>query len=82
MKKEPLWRTSLCWGLVITYFTAPLVFFIIHLNASPALEDRLLQSHFLRDFYLSITAMIVSLAGLHSFDKRQNGKSNGEEKQK
>jgi hypothetical protein len=66
-QQEPFWKTFLCWGLVITYLSAPLVFFIVHLNASPTLDERLLHSGFLRDFYLSITAMLVSLAGLNTY---------------
>jgi hypothetical protein len=38
MVREPWWRLVLCWGVVMTYLTAPLVFFIVHLNASKELD--------------------------------------------
>jgi len=67
MTREPWWRLVLCWGIVVTYLTAPLVFFIVHLNASKELDERLMHSGFLRDFYISITGMLVSLAGLNTY---------------
>ena len=64
----------LCWGVVVTYLTAPLVFFIVHLNASKELDERLMHSGFLRDFYISITGMLVSLAGLNTFQVVSDGR--------
>jgi Fe2+ transport system protein FeoA len=75
---EPRWRIVLCWGLVATYLTAPLVFFIVHLNASDALDQRLMHSGFLRDFYISITGMLVSLAGLNTLHAVKTDDKSGE----
>jgi hypothetical protein len=74
MTREPWWRLLLCWGVVITYLTAPLVFFLVHLNASKELDERLMHSGFLRDFYISITGMLVSLAGMNTYQVVNNGR--------
>jgi hypothetical protein len=74
MVREPWWRLVLCWGVVMTYLTAPLVFFIVHLNASKELDERLMHSGFLRDFYISITGTLLSLTGLNTYQVVANGR--------
>jgi hypothetical protein len=66
--RDPLWRIVLCWGVVITYLSAPLAFFIIYLNSSENLLTRLMHGPgYLRDFYISLTGLLFSLAGLNTY---------------
>jgi len=63
---------------VVTYLTLPLVFMVIHLNASAELDYRLTHGPgFLRDFYVSVTGILISLAGLNTYQavasKREEG---------
>jgi hypothetical protein len=76
--KEPLWRTVLCWGSVITFLSAPLICFILM-----AISDEVSWLHFSQHineykfmvpFFQSITALVFGLAGLNSWDKIRNGK--------
>jgi hypothetical protein len=68
MSDDPKWRTVLCWGVVITYLSAPLVWLIIYLNSSEVLLTRLINGPgYLRDFYVSLTGLLFSLAGLNTY---------------
>jgi len=73
---EPLWRTALNWCAVITFFTAPLLIFVLQVADFPWLHFRENMSSFkwLGNFYLSVTGLVFGLAGLNSFDRfKQNG---------
>jgi Na+/citrate or Na+/malate symporter len=77
--KEPLWKTVLCWGSVVTFLTAPLIIFIMHIvsDENPAVfhfSQHMQEYKFLDRFYQIIAALIFGMAGLHSWDKRLNGK--------
>jgi hypothetical protein len=82
---DPLWRQFLCWCAVLTFFSAPLAYFILsYLTYEvPTLRD--LPEHGvwrdLGEWYRILAALVFGLAGLHSWDKRveeklQNGKVN------
>jgi hypothetical protein len=75
MNDDPKWRTVLCWGVVITYLSAPLAWFIIYLNSSEDLLMRLTHGPgLLRDFYISLTGLLFSLAGLNTYQAvKRNG---------
>lgn len=71
----------LCWGVVITYLTLPLLVFVLYVLASEMrsfhFEEYAKQLTFLKPFYESITALAFGLSGLHSFDRfiqQKNGK--------
>jgi hypothetical protein len=62
-----LWRLVLAWGCLITFFGMPLIFFGIHLielKASPSWGSRALEFRYLSDYLKTVTAIIISLAGL------------------
>jgi hypothetical protein len=82
MQADPLWRKVLCWCAVVTFFTLPTGIFIYHLISIEVtglhFEDYL-DKHpgdfrYLANFYSTNTALLIALAGLHSWDKRLNGK--------
>jgi hypothetical protein len=74
MQSDPLWRKVLCWCAVVTFFSAPLAYFILtYLTWElPALRD--LPEHgfwaTLGEWYRILAALVFGLAGLHSWDKR------------
>jgi hypothetical protein len=81
---EPRWKTVLCWGTVITFLTAPLLIFALHI-----LSDEVTWFHFSQHFneykwvgafYQTITALVFGLAGLHSLDKNLEKRFNGKSK--
>jgi hypothetical protein len=83
--KEPLWREVLCWGTVITFLSAPLLVFILHVLSDEVpwlhFSEHIKEYGFLVPFFQTVTALVFGLAGLHSLDKRlSNGKSNGDKK--
>jgi hypothetical protein len=78
--RDPLWRSVLCWGVVITYLSAPLVFFVINLNASEDLHTRLMHGPgYLRDFYISLTGLLFSLAGLNTYQAVSTKRNGGDD---
>jgi hypothetical protein len=71
---EPLWKTALCWGAVITFLTAPLVVFIMQeggwLRATSEFK-------WLSMFYQYNTALVFGLSGLRTAERyieTKNGK--------
>jgi hypothetical protein len=78
--RDPQWRTVLCWGVVITYLSAPLAWFVVYLNSSDYLHERLMHSPgFLRDFYISLTGLLFSLAGLNTYQLISTKKSEADD---
>jgi fumarate reductase subunit D len=80
--KEPLWRSILCWGTVITFLTMPLIVLVIAITARlygwMGLEEHLKGYKFLGAFYQSVTALTFGLSGLRSLDRfieTKNGNS-------
>jgi hypothetical protein len=71
---DPLWRTVLCWGTVITFLSAPLLVFILHIVSDEVpwlhFSQHIKEYGFMVPFFQSITALVFGLAGLHSWDKR------------
>lgn len=69
--KEPRWRTALCWGAVITFFTVPMVGLGILVMADywPNVRNHLSEYKFIGPFFQSVTALVFGLAGLNSADK-------------
>jgi hypothetical protein len=80
MDNEPKWRTALNWGAVITFFTAPLVVFILQITSQEFswlhFQEHMSEFKWLGNFYLSVTGLVFGLAGLNSFDRynKANGK--------
>ena len=78
---EPRWRTALCWGAVITFLTMPLVMFVL-ITVSIEVPWLHTNEHLkdfggLRIYFQTLTALVFSLAGLHSWDKTIDRKFNG-----
>ena len=77
MNQEPLWKTVLYWGTVITFFTLPMLVFVIHLvligwpealhgNAGAHLGE----FKYVFEFHRTLAALVFGLAGLNSWDRR------------
>ena len=76
--KDPLWRIVLNWGAVVTFFSAPLFVFVLQILDYKMEWIRVdIIDHFrwMGGFYASVTALVFGLAGLNSFDRRTNGKT-------
>jgi len=84
--EEPLWKTVLNWGTVITFLTLPLVIMSIQIyaNTHPGwwewAEKGLTQSErqerfaYLYDFMRNLTILVFGLAGLRTWEHIKNGK--------
>jgi len=86
---EPLWRSVLCWGTVVTFLTLPLVIFILALASREFgwtnFEQHIREYKFLGNFYQSVTALAFGLSGLRSLDRfveTKNGAAKEQPKQK
>lgn len=71
--KEPLWRSLLCYGTVVTFLTLPLVIFGLALASREFgwtdFEQHIKEYKFLGNFYQSVTALAFGLSGLKSIDR-------------
>jgi hypothetical protein len=78
MLKEPLWKTVLNWGAVITFLTLPLFVFAmqLYMRAHTGTFDSTKPEHFkyLFDFQRNITVLVFGLAGLRTWENITNGK--------
>jgi hypothetical protein len=81
MSPEPRWRVALNWGVVITFFSLPLILFTLHIfylefpNSIP-LAGHGKEFSYLGEFSRNVTILTFGLAGLNSFDRhKQNGKN-------
>jgi ABC-type Fe3+ transport system permease subunit len=77
--KEPRWRTVLCWGAVLTFFSVPMVGLGILVMADywPNIRNHLAEYKFIGPFFQSVTALVFGLAGLNTTEKyftEKNGK--------
>lgn len=63
--KEPLWRTVLNWGVVITFFGAPLMVFLMHVFV-PGFNAHITEYAYLRPWFQHIALLVFGLAGLHT----------------
>jgi hypothetical protein len=75
-EKEPLWRTVLNYGCVFYFLFLPAMAILlgfIHFHFEPPGV-----ATFLREFHLSVTALVAAVAGLNSLDRR---KANGSKKE-
>jgi hypothetical protein len=77
--KEPLWRSVLCWGAVITFLTLPMLIFVLVFISTefpwPHFEEHIGHYKFLAPFYQSVTALIFGLAGLNTFDRHATARN-------
>jgi hypothetical protein len=72
MNSEPLWRTTLCWIAVFTFFALPLVLFIYQVFR--IVPDPLHEFGWVGNVYKADAALVFGLAGLNSWDKRNGVK--------
>jgi hypothetical protein len=70
---DPLWKITLYWGTVISFFTLPLLVFIIHLTliGYPQILHGNAPSHvgefkYVFEFHRTLAALVFGLAGLHT----------------
>lgn len=87
MPNEPRWRVALNWATVITFFSLPLVAFVLHLIAIEFPNVVPLGGHgkefgYLSEFSRNVTILAFGLAGLDSFDKRSASTANSRSDQK
>jgi hypothetical protein len=77
--KEPLWKTVLNWGTVITFFTLPAFLITVQIYShthpdwwqhTPQEQDRF---HYLNDFLRNVTLLVFGLAGLRTWEQIKNG---------
>jgi len=78
--KDPLWKTVLNWGTVITFFTLPLFIMCVQLYAHTHpgwwthAEGEQNRFQYLYDFMRNITLLVFGLAGLRTFENLKNGR--------
>lgn len=77
--REPRWRTVLCWGAVLTFFTVPMAGLGILMMADywPNIRNHLAEYKFIGPFFQSVTALVFGLAGLNTTEKYFTEKANG-----
>ncbi|HET6887582.1 MAG TPA: hypothetical protein VFH87_06630 [Candidatus Udaeobacter sp.] len=86
--KDPMWKTALNWGAVVTFLTLPLFIlgfqiynwthpgFVIAIH--PERIDKLRE--FLLEYMRNITVLVFGLAGLRTWEQvKQNGNSRKEQ---
>jgi hypothetical protein len=81
MPKDPLWKTVLNWGTVVTFLSLPLVVFIVQMWARThpgwMTTENPQHFHYILDFQRNITILVFGLAGLKTWENvKQNGKNN------
>jgi hypothetical protein len=76
---EPLWRKVLAWGSTLVFIlTLPV---LLTLQIVDQLNPRDIEvAKSMAPMYVSITAMLASLAGLNTFVAVKNGHGNGKPK--
>jgi hypothetical protein len=78
MNGEPRWRILLNWSAVITFFTVPLISFLLHLMAivNPGWFN--LTGHtpgefkYMQELERNVTILVFGLAGLHSWEQTRS----------
>ena len=78
--KDPMWKTVLNWGVVITFLSMPLVIMSIQLfiimNPKLVAEPTKYRDHFkyLMDFQRNLAILVFGLTGLRTWEHiKQNG---------
>jgi hypothetical protein len=73
MNAEPVWKITLYWGTVISFFTLPLLVFAIHLMliGYPQILHGNAPGHvgefkYVFEFHRTLAALVFGLAGLHT----------------
>ena len=86
--KDPLWKTVLNWGTVITFLVLPLFIlsFQLYVNTHPGYwkwvepnltpEQHAQRFQYIYDFMRNITILVFGLAGLKTWENVRNGKVN------
>jgi hypothetical protein len=78
MPPEPRWRLWLNWAAVIAFFSFPIVFFLLQIIGvqSPwfRFEEHVKEFSWTRDYFKVICFLVLGLAGLNSWDKRNGAK--------
>jgi hypothetical protein len=67
MNHQPTWRTILAWGAVAYFLGLPAIALaggLIHFEMSTNVAK------FLADFHMTITALLAAIAGLDSWDRK------------
>jgi hypothetical protein len=83
--KEPRWRTVLCWGAVMCFFSLPLTAFIIVVYGTTIGSVGFLDPKelvFFREFVpfeATLATLVFGLAGLNTWDKRNGIKKEEKE---
>jgi hypothetical protein len=65
------WKMVLAWGCLVLFFGIPLIFLTIHLfflNYEPSFGSHAGEFRYLSDYLKTITAIIISLAGLNTVE--------------
>ena len=77
--KHQGWRDVLAWGCVIAFLGVPPAIFIAH--ACGIGENLLGNAGYMREWYYAVTGMLVSLAGLKTWQQvKENGNGNSNRK--
>jgi hypothetical protein len=76
---DPLWRRIAYWLVIVSFFSIPLVVLILHLMFVLQMKETY-QIHrgefqYIWTFHATLGAMLIAMLGLHSWDKRLNGKT-------
>ena len=78
MPHEPFWRTVLNYGSVIYFLGLPAIaifYGATHYTFGGDTSPN--AANFLREFHFACTALVMAIAGLNSFDRRNEAKNNG-----
>jgi hypothetical protein len=70
---EPLWRVVAYWMVIISFFSLPLLIFLIHVTIKLSLiKTPVVQGEFsyISEFHRILAAMLATMLGLNSWDKR------------
>jgi hypothetical protein len=80
--RDPLWKSALNWGAVITFLALPLFILLMQIYnwthpgfmaTDPENIDKLRE--FLSGYMRDVTFLVFGLAGLRTWEQTRNGKS-------
>jgi hypothetical protein len=79
---DPLWKTFLNWGAVVTFLSLPLIMLCVQMygRTHPGWMDTSSPEHFkyLGEFQRNLTILVFGLAGLRTWENVKNGKPKNE----